>query len=312
MSAVRLAWWRAVAAGVLALAATAHAAEAAPRVDFRTDDVDRFFQVYDAAHGRPSAAQLQAQYLDPGSEALHQFALTRIGGAAKLADAIARRPEDFVRARGCLAALASTRARLPGVYARMAALDADSTFPPVTFVVGRGSTGGTTTRDGIVIGLETMCRFDVLGADVGERFTHIIAPELAHVQQPAAQVDAPPGATLLFQSLLEGGAELVAELTSGDVSYGHMKTWTRGRECAIEQAFEKDASGTDTSHWLYNGFGTADEPGDLGYWVGYRIAKAAYANAADKRQLIADLLRVDTRTAADFLARSGWRPQAGC
>jgi hypothetical protein len=312
MSAAHSPWRRAVAAGVLALAAAAHAGATAPRVDLRPDEVDRFFHVYDAANGHPTATQLQAQYLDPGSEALHQFALSRIGSAAKLADAVARRPEDFAKARGCLSALASTRARLPGVFARMAELHADSVFPPVTFVIGRGSTGGTTTRDGIVIGLETMCRYDMLDADVGERFTHIIAHELAHVQQPAAEVDAPPGASLLFQSLLEGGAELVAELTSGDVSYGHMKTWTRGRECAIEQAFQKDAPGTDTSHWLYNGFGTPDKPGDLGYWAGYRIAKAAYANAKDKKQVIAELLRVDSDNAAAFLAHSGWKPQAGC
>jgi hypothetical protein len=312
MTAALPGWRRALATVALALAGTAHAGDAAPRPDLRTDDVERFYRVYDAAQGRPGAAALQAGYLDPGSEALHQFALTRIGSAARLAEAIARRPEDFVKARACLSALASTRARLPGVFARMAQLHAGSTFPPITFVVGRGSTGGTTTRDGIVIGLETMCRYDMLGADVGDRFTHIIAHELAHVQQPQAQVDPPPGATLLFQSLLEGGAEFVAELTSGGVSYGHMKTWTRGKECTIEQAFAKDALGTDTSHWLYNGFGTPDKPGDLGYWVGYRIARAYYERAPDKTAAVSALLDVDNASAPAIFKDSGWTPQADC
>ena len=301
-----------LAATALLVTMVAHAGDAAPPVAFRIDDVDRFYRVYDAAQGRLTAAQLQEQYLAPGSEALHQFVAARIDSADKLAEAIEKRPADFAQARSCLPALAKTNSRLPAVYARFAALYPASTFPPVTFVIGRDSTGGTTTRDGIVIGLETMCHLDFMGADVGDRFTHIIAHELAHVQQPAGQVDAPPGATLLFQSLLEGGAEFMAELTSGDVSYGYMKAWTRGKECAIEQAFQKDASASDISHWLYNGFGTPDKPGDLGYWVGYRIAKAYYANAADKKQAIADLLGIDNANAADFLARSGWKPQTGC
>jgi hypothetical protein len=287
-------------------------AKAAPAVVVRTDDVERFYRLYDATHGHPTAAELQSQYLDPGSEALHEYVASRIDNAAKLAAAIEKRPDSYSQARACLPGLAKTKAQLPAVFARMAEIYPASKFPPVTFVIGRDSTGGTTTSDGIVLGLETMCRTTMMGADIGDRFTHIIAHELAHVQQPAGQVDAPPGASLLFQSLLEGGAEFVAELTSGDVSYGHMKTWTRGKECAIEQAFQKDAPGADISHWLYNGLGTPDQPGDLGYWAGYRIARTYYANAANKQQAVSDLLNVDPGNAAAFLNRSGWTPQAGC
>ena len=312
MSATRRHARALAAAATLAAAALAHGADAAPAVVLRTDDVERFFHVYDAAHGHPTAQQLQSQYLDPGSDVLHQFVVSRIGDAGQLATAIEKRSADFAQARSCLPALEKTRAQLPAVYARMAALYPASTFPPVTIVVGRDSTGGTTTRDGIVIGLETMCHLDFMGTDTGDRFTHMIAHELAHVQQPQAQVDAPPGSTLLFQALLEGGAEFMAELTSGDVSYGHMKTWTRGKECAIEQAFQRDAPGTDTSKWLYNGFGSADKPGDLAYWVGYRIAKAYYERAADKQAAIARLLEVDNASAPRILQDSGWRPQAGC
>ena len=302
----------ALALMALLAAGLARAAAPEPAVVMRTDDVERFYRLYDAAHGHPTAEQLQSQYLAPGSEALHQFVALRIGDAAQLATAIEKRPADFAQARGCLAALAKTRAQLPAVYARYAQLYPATTFPPVTFVIGRDSTGGTTSREGILMGLETMCHLDLLGADPGDRFTHMIAHELAHVQQPAAQKDAPPGTPLLPQALLEGGAELLAELTSGRVSYGHMAAWTKGKECAIEQAFAKDALGSDTSHWLYTGFGTPDQPGDLGYWVGYRITKAYYEHAGDKRQAVADVLNISFDNAAAFLARSGWKPQTGC
>jgi hypothetical protein len=38
---------------------------------------------------------------------------------------------------------------------------------------------------------------------------------------------------------------------------------------------------SDLSGWLYNGMGSAEKPGDLGYWVGYRIAKAFYNRRPD-------------------------------
>jgi len=308
MSALR----QALCFAALLAASLARAAAPAPPVVMRSDDVERFYRVYDAAQGHPGAAQLQAQYLAPGSEALHQFVVSRIGSADKLAAAIAKRPADFDKARGCLSALARTRAQLPATFSRMAALYPAAVFPPVTFVIGRDNTGGTTTRDGIVIGLETMCRVATQDADVGERFTHIIAHELVHVQQPAGQVDAPPGATLLFQALLEGGADFVAELTSGATANPQLQQWTRGHECAIEQAFDKDALGTDISQWLYNGAGTPDKPGDLGYWVGYRIAKAYYEHAADKRAAVATLLHVDNASAPRFLKDSGWKAPSAC
>ncbi len=37
-------------------------------------DVSRFYKVYDAAHGHPTAEQLQREYLDPGSAGLHHLA----------------------------------------------------------------------------------------------------------------------------------------------------------------------------------------------------------------------------------------------
>ena len=35
------------------------------------EDVDRFYKVYDAAGGHPTAEQLQHDYIDPGSDGLH-------------------------------------------------------------------------------------------------------------------------------------------------------------------------------------------------------------------------------------------------
>ena len=308
MSTIR----HAIVLATLLLAGLARAAAPDAPVVVHTDDVDRFYRVYDEAHGHPTAQALQAGYLDPGSVGLHQYLAARIKSAASLEHAIAVRPADYADARRCLAPLADTKARLPAVFDKLVEAYPAARVAPVTLVIGRDDTGGNTTPEGVLIGVETMCRSNWLGDDIATRFVHIIAHEMAHVQQPAAAEDDVPGATVLFQSLLEGGADLVAELTSGDTANLHLKQWTRGHECAIEQAFEKDALGTDLSHWLYNGVGTPDKPGDLGYWVGYRIVKTYYERATDKKAAIATLLHIDNASAPQFLKDSGWKPQTGC
>jgi len=55
-----------------------------------------------------------------------------------------------------------------------------------------------------------------------------------------------------------------------------------------ETKFLADQDKTDLSDWLNNS--TYEKPADLGYWVGYRIMKAYYQHATDKRQALRDIL----------------------
>src|SRR3546814_8835751 len=68
--------------------------------------------------------------------------------------------------------------------------------------------------------------------------------------------------------------------------------------------FTADIDKTDLSDWVYNA--SPDTPGDLGYWVGYRIAKAYYRNAPDKRQALREIFGMSDPKA--FLEKSGWYP----
>ena len=174
-------------------------------------------------------------------------------------------------------------------------------------LVGRGNSGGVTTEAGVVIGLEALCNADWMQPDVGDRFVHLIAHEYVHVQQPGArsEVEQP---TLLYQTLLEGGAEYVGELISGQTANAHLHRWAQGRECALERAFVQDSRGTDLSQWLYNGPGDDARRGDLGYWIGYRIARDYVSRAPDRSKAIAELLDVRPATANALLEASGWRP----
>jgi hypothetical protein len=295
-----------VMAGLVLAAAAPPGAMATDAVApvIETGDVDRFYEIYDAANGRPTAEVLQHDYLDRGSDGLHTLARLRRVTGESIAAAIARRPEIYSEARGCAEVLPRVRDRLAAAMDRLGELYPDARFPPITVAVGRGKPVAVGARaTGVQIGLEALCATDFINPDIEDRFVRVAAHEFAHVQQV---ITFPEGGkpTVLKVSLAEGVAEFVTELTTGAVAYAYMDELIAGREKEIETAFLADAHGTDLSDWVYNS--TPDVPGDLGYWVGYRIAKAYYRQSDDKRQALGEIFAMTDPEA--FLSRSGWRP----
>lgn len=283
----------------------AHAERASDPLDatIATSDVAAFFRIYDAASGKPTAANLQA-YIDQGSAGVKGFVPDRIVSAENLARAIAASPETYAEAKACAGRLGYVRERVRAAFLALEALDPAATYPQTYILIGAGNSGGTANDEALMIGLEVVCRPgapDSAPLDVG--LTHLIAHEMVHSLQRGFA-----GETVLSQSLTEGAAEFVAELISGRISNIHLTDWTRGREADIEQRFARDMHGKTLSAWLYNGVGTPEAPGDLGYWVGYRIVSAYYERQTDKRRALRDILNATDGPA--FLKASGWRPAA--
>jgi hypothetical protein len=268
------------------------------------EDVERFYNVYDAADGHPTAHQLQHDYIDPGSDGLHQFAKLRNISGTTIAEALAKHPEMYSGAKRCMAVLPRVRSRLEVAMHTLGRLYPEAIFPPVTIAVGRGKPVGVGSPvTGVQIGLEALCATNWMNPNVEERFLHVIAHEYAHVQQARALVD-DEHPTVLEGSLVEGAAEFTGELISGGVANSQFGASTKGHEKEIESTFVSDEDNTDLSKWLYNG--TMEKPGDLGYWVGYRIVKSYYQHASDKRRAFREILQMTNPKA--FLAKSGWYP----
>jgi len=306
----------AVAAG-LVLTSLPSLADSRPGTpEIRTEDVELFYQTYDAAHGAPSAAELQRDYLDAASEGVRQFIPHRIVSAEALAKAVVERHSLYEKTRQCAAKLPDVRRRLSVALAKLAELLPDPRFPPVTILIGRGNSGGTVGTEGVLIGLETVCNADWMQENLEDRLVHLVAHEYVHVQQPIVSEDSDPTDgthTVLQASLVEGVAEFVAELISGSTSNAHLQVWTRGRECEIADRFLRDRERTRLDNWLYNGPGTPEQPGDLGYWVGYKIAGCYYAHAQDRKAALQDLITLSDPP--EILQRSGWpgeRSDTGC
>jgi Predicted Zn-dependent protease (DUF2268) len=290
---------RSLAILALLLASPATADPFAPHV--RSEDVDRFFQILDPAKGRPSAQALQRGYLDAGSAGVRDFIPYRIESAQALAAQITQEPELYEKARKCRPLLANLEKRVRPAYLALQQILPEAKLPETTILIGRGTSGGTSRPSGVLIGLEVVCD-PILMGDGGEALLgHLVAHELGHTQQAYFRGD-----TLLANALNEGVAEFIGELISGQVSNPQHARQVAGREGEIERAFFRDMRGADRSRWLYNRPGTAEWPGDLGYWVGYRVAKSYFDRATDKTAAVREMLAATDPEA--FLNASGWTP----
>jgi len=289
-----------------AISGSAHAATApsVPSPEIHIEDVERFYKIYDSANGHPTSEQFQRDYIDAGSEGLHTLAKLRNVTGARIADTLAKNPQIYANAKRCMVVLPRVKERLQVALDTLGRLYPEARFPPVTIAVSRGKPAGIGYPDsGIQIGLEAVCAADFMNPNIEDRFVQLISHEYAHVQQAAALAGR-EDLTVLERSLVEGVAELVGELICSMAGQAHFTELTKGREKEIETAFVADQGKTDLSAWFDNS--KLEKPGDLGYWVGRRIAKSYYQHASDKRQALRDAIQMTD--AKVFLAKSGWYP----
>jgi uncharacterized protein YjaZ len=267
-------------------------------------DVDLFYRLYDATAGKPTAEQIQSGYIDAGSPGLRTFFGARRTTAARVAEAIATRPEIYRQARDCSKVLPRVKDQVDAALAKLVSLYPEARLPSVTLAVGRGrpvAVGSSVT--GIQVGLEALCATDFIEPDIESRFVGVLVHEYVHAQQDPALTEK-DNLTVLETALLEGGAEFVTEVLIGRPAYTYFDPLVRGREHDIETAFSADMDKTDLSDWFYNS--TSEKPSDIGYWVGYRIAMSYYEKASDKSAALREIMEFSDAQA--FLAASGWTP----
>ncbi|MEO7456767.1 MAG: DUF2268 domain-containing putative Zn-dependent protease [Gemmatimonadaceae bacterium] len=310
-------------AGCATDAATGPAAPADPAAaQFVTSDLTNFWAAYDAGGRTGNASAFQQLYLENASTGLNDFIARRTLTASSIATMVTAYPRYFaaIRTRNLqLAANSVVIERAREGFRRIKALYPASVFPPVTLLIGRFSTGGTTSENGMLIGTEFYSAGSDTPLDELGVFQHdnvmaedslpiIIAHEHVHILQSRARgVFAHGIKTLLDQALIEGSADFVGSLASGGNINARLWAYALPREGALWAEFSAQMHGTDVSRWLYNQLSTStDRPGDLGYFIGYRIAESFYNRATDKTAALRDI--IEMANSDEFLARSGYAP----
>jgi hypothetical protein len=290
-------------------------------------DLERFLAVIEAhPAGDPDlVAALQSGYLDAGTPGLREFASLRICSAADLGRTV-NAASAFYRSIGPplrrLSGDPSVQAPIRAAFAALRSRYPATVLFPTYFTVGRFTTAGTIGRSGLLVAAEYLAAGpDTVTAGLApaalrylrppEQAAPLVIHEQVHVQQAlAGGLMSRAGRTLLEEALLEGGADFVGNLAAGDFINRWIHDWAAPREADLWREFATAMDGTDVSRWLYNqGTATADRPGDLGYYVGYRICEAYFDAAADKDRAVADIIGI--RDAHAFLEASGYAARLG-
>lgn len=321
-------------------ALTASAQTSVPQVNrdpnqakFVTSDIDNFWRAFDLAtkeaDREKKIAVFQTHYLDKGSVGLQDFVRLRIKSARGLVEAIERLPKFYASVRPSTLRIAEMEKKMRRSFRKFKRIYPDAAFPDVYFVIGVANTGGTASGSGLLIGAELYgltsntprdefpAWFKTFLPDVGdekellrlvtkaldtalkpvEKLPFIVAHESCHFNQ-----NYPKQTTVLEKSIQEGACDLIAELAAGEVINPAIKVYGDRHEADLWREFQAEMNGTDLNKWMYNSFKIKDRPGDLGYYMGYRISKAYYQNAKDKRHAIRDVLNI--KNFRDFLDRS--------
>lgn len=309
-------------------AAAIASASPPPAVDPLTATVDdsaarQFAALWHATNGHPTAAELQTHYLDHGGRGVEVFTPHRIVNADHLAATIADRPDLYRDAVDrCLPWVAAMNPELRSVYLGLKGLFPNRPLPQIAVVIGANNSGGTAGPGIQVIGLEVICRLspnrEAFEANMRQFFAH----ETVHTFQKE-QSSETSNDPLLREALIEGVPDYVTELVTGRVPDADRDRWARAREGAVWQKFRADAeivrSGTDSNgnqspaaktafrRWFANaGTPPPGWPGELGYWVGIRIAEDFVAASAKPHEALDQLL--DPVDPQAIVRKSGYAP----
>lgn len=266
-----------------------------------TEDIALFWKAYDETKPEFDADKLKTLYLDLGSPGLKGFIPMRIETGKNLRNTIKADPAYYENIRQTSLQIDTEKQLLQRYLRKMEELYPASVFPDVYFVIGARNSGGTTFKGGLIVGAEM---FGIVTPSFKPRLPFssvnlIVVHELVHFQQNYAK-----DMTLLNQCLREGAADFICELVTGSHANQYFYGYGNDREKELWEEFQTVMKGTKWEGWLYGKPRQEGRPNDLGYWMGYKICKAYYDQAADKKQAIADILNINDARA--FLEASGY------
>lgn len=262
------------------------------RAHLGIEDIRRFAQVLraiDSGAETDPARAIERDYLAQGSPGLRAYAERYEVTGASMAAALRDRLDVYRDLDRLADVILEQEPALQAAFGNLAKLVPGAIFPPIWFVVGHHGPGGLARPEGVLIAAERL---------VTE--PHLLVPlvlhELAHIQQAVTQgLDVyrriyGPDATLLALALREGSADLIAELTTGRHFNPAGERYGLAHEAELWERFREDMHRSDPGDWMFVQPSNAEWPPDLGYWMGYRIAKSYYEHADDKGQAIRDML----------------------
>ncbi|SEO71437.1 Predicted Zn-dependent protease [Mucilaginibacter gossypiicola] len=279
-----------------------------------TSDIKNFWTAYDRAQ-KDTANRLKIYrqyYVDPGSAGLQDYFAYKVIHMKNFVKGHDKKQKFYAAIRKNTYTVDKQKPQMMASFVKLKELYPQAKFPDVYFVIGAFSSGGTSSDNGLLIGLDQAVRTPDIPVDeltlwennnFGklDYIPNLVAHELIHFNQDGMLGG---DTTLLRAVLVEGMADFLGELISGHTANERLHVWAKGHEKQIWSDFEKEMYLKRGYNWIANSNQeTADKPADLGYWVGYQICKGYYDNCPDKKQAIYDMLNIKDYKA--FYEKSG-------
>jgi len=277
-----------------------------------TSDVDHFWRAFDDAANQPLAARVDVytqEYFDQASQGLKDYAAARHVTAATLAAYVEQNRDYYARMRPEMGRVVAQKPVIVAAFKRLKALMPGIKFPAhVYFVVGPQKGAGMNSPNGIILAA------DVFATPSGTPYSYTkvsadyvpfsVVHETIHFNQPYQTTD---DSTLLQQVVSEGTADFIASLVLPEPEVRQITDhWRYGcvHEPALAARFAGDQDKKDLGPWMFNHQPDTGWPPDMGYWIGYRIDQAYYAQAKDKIAALRAILQVTDFKA--YLKASGY------
>jgi hypothetical protein len=296
-----------------------------------TADIDHFWQAVDALSNckthTDSVSAIQKLYFDRATDGLIDFIAARDLTAEAQLQLVARYPKFYASIRKNTLEVKKSEKVIQELFTKFQSLYANFKPFKVCFAIGILNTGGTVSDKFVLIGTEITAssknvdvsefiarkennRAGMLSGDgdLVQKIRNIVAHECVHTQQKNIS-DTVTKCPLLWQVLKEGICDFIGEMVAGKQINRVAHEYGDKHEKELWDELKVNLCSSDMSKWLYNGQSAKDRPGDLGYYIGYRIAKAYYEQATDKSQAIIDM--IELTLPMQFLQQSKYAPMAG-
>ncbi len=286
-----------------------------------TIDVDNFWVAYDSVL-RTSDKDLQVKiiqqlYLDKASDGLKDFIELRSHTSIKHLENIQKYPKFWTTVRSKTLEIKSYVQQMEKIMVRFKKLYPEFKQPDIYFAIGVLNSGGTTSKDKILIGSEIACSDSTIDAtELGawlrsvfkdqKNVLSMVAHEVGHTQQKDGDSEDDGGSNLLGYCIREGACDFISELLLKKPVLSPYMTYGVAHEKELWIMFTKEMRSQKTENWLYNGRNAPNGNADLGYFIGYEICKSYYNNSKDKKQALKEIIELEyTKESVEiFLVKS--------
>lgn len=261
-----------------------------------TSDITNFYDAFELAlkDSANAKAIFREKYFLKGSAGLQDFFAIKITDEDLFVKTVFNYRDFYAAAKPTL--LQSIRLS-DSIYTnsvRFKKMYPKAVFPDVYFVVGRFTSNGTISDNGLLIGIEQMSKTPKTNTKNWKDWQHkwimdfhqipvTVSHELVHFNQDGMKREN----TLLCYAIIEGSAEFIAEIVTGKTD-GDYSAY-RGHEQTIWKDFKADMYLDKYDEWLSE---QSNRPRNGMYWAGYLICKSYFQRAVNKQQAIYEILNI--------------------